>query len=447
MSLSTTGAHALPAPGPMPARRHVSAAPAPAGLAPASPAHAGTAPAHAAPAQAAPAPAAPAHEAVPPPAPVGEWDPVSEAVIDLSAIRENTARLRAQAPGAELCAVVKADGFGHGAEQVARAALSGGATRLGVARLSEGIALRQRGLVAPILSWLNDLPGYAALAASHRIDISVSGLDALRRIGAARAGVSVHLEVETGLHRGGTAPEEWAELVAEAARLESEGALRVEGIWSHLSHAGDGDRLRTAEQDARLGAAIAVATQAGLRPAVTHLASSAGASLIDPERYSMTRVGAGLYGIDELGIGLRPAMTVTAAIVQLKRAPAGAGVSYGHDYVLERPSTLALIPVGYADGLPRLASGRASVGFRGERVPVAGRISMDQIVVDLGDREARVGERVVIFGDGGAGRDGMGAGAPTAAEWAAWSRTLEHEIYCGIGARISRRYVSTFEGE
>lgn len=358
--------------------------------------------------------------------------------MDLAVIAANISRFRELYPEGHICVAVKANAFGHGAAEVARVAMASGASMLGFARLSEALALRASGQDAPMFAWLNDVADHAALAAAADIDISVSGLENLREIASAHSGVAVHLEVETGLNRGGTSPEDWAEFIAEARRFEAAGQIRVRGIWSHLSHASDADISRSRAQDQRLRAAISAAREAGLTPEFTHLANSSGVALIDPTAYNMVRLGAGVYGIDEVGIGLHPAMTLSARVMQTKRVQAGEGVSYGHTYRAPRDTTLALIAVGYADGLPWAAHGRAEVGFAGGRRPVAGRISMDQIMVDMGDLPVAVGDRVTLFGPGAHGE-------PTAAEWAGWAGTLEHEIYCGIGSRINRRYIFSQE--
>ncbi|RLP83791.1 alanine racemase [Mycetocola lacteus] len=359
----------------------------------------------------------------------------AEAIVDLEAIRHNIRTFRAHYPQGKIMAAVKADAFGHGAPASATAALEGGADLLGFARLSEALQLRATGEEAPMFAWLNDVPNFARHARANDIDISVSGLDNLRAVAAENTGVNVHLEVETGLNRGGTVAAEWETLVAEAARFETEGSLSIRGIWSHLSHAGDLDAERTRAQSDRLQQAIQTARAAGLDPEFTHLANSSGVSLIDPSLYNMVRLGAGVYGIDEAGIGLRHAMTLTARVMQVKRAFAGEGVSYSHTYTLERDTTLALIAVGYADGLPWAAAGKAEVWLGGKRRRVAGRISMDQIMVDLGDDPVAEGDTAILFGPGTQGE-------PTVSEWAAWAGTLEHEIYCGIGARINRRYIN-----
>jgi alanine racemase len=211
------------------------------------------------------------------------------------------------------------------------------------------------------------------------------------------------------------------------------GAVTVRGIWSHLSHGDAQDAVQSRKQLQLLRTGITLARRAGLQPTVIDLANSAGAITLDAPDCNLVRIGAGLYGIDELGIGLRPAMRLVSKLAQVRRIPAGEGVSYGHDYVADCDTTVALVPLGYADGIRRVAVGQASVLCRGVRMPVIGRIAMDQFVVDAGDVPVEPGEPVTIFGDGTDGE-------PTAEDWAGWAGTIPHEIYCGIGTRVQRRY-------
>lgn len=357
---------------------------------------------------------------------------LAEAVIDLSVVRDNVQTIHKHLrPGTEVLAVVKADAFGHGAVQVARAAVEAGATWLGVARADEALQLRAAGLTVPILTWLYDATELLLLA---DIDMSVSTVAELHQVVSAPNVHNVQLKLDTGLHRGGSAPDQWIELTRAAARYEALGAVRVRGIWSHLSHGDELDASHSRRQLELLRTGVALARRAGLVPEVVHLANSSGAITLDAPDCNLVRIGAALFGIDEVDAGVRPPMRLVTKVARVRRIRAGEGVSYGHDYVASRDTTIALIPLGYADGIPRIAAGQASVLCRGVRMPVLGRITMDQFVVDAGELPIEPGEPVTVFGDGSDGE-------PTAADWADWSGTIPHEIYCGLGPRVPRRYV------
>jgi alanine racemase len=352
--------------------------------------------------------------------------------VDLAAVARNTRTLADRAAG-ELMAVVKADGFGHGAVDVARTALAHGATRLGVTSLAEAWALRDAGLVAPVLSWLNPVDADFPAAAVRDVDVAVPSLAHLAAVAAGPGRNRVHLHIDTGMARDGAEPEEWAALCRAARHAEVRGQVEVVGVMGHLGCADDPADECNARGRTRFAWAVEVARGVGLRPRDRHLAATA-ATLTDPRaHHTMSRVGAGLVGIDPSGTTpLAPALTLTAPLVQVRRARAGTPVGYGHAHRTSHATRLGLLPLGYADGLPRVASGRAEVLVRGSRRPVVGRISMDQVVVDLGATGAEVGESVTVFGPGGAGE-------PTVAEWATWADTIEHEIVTGIGARVPRR--------
>lgn len=371
---------------------------------------------------------------------------LAEARIDVAAIAANARWFLDRAEGAALMAVVKADGFGHGAVPVSHAALDAGAAWLGVARLREGLSLRAAGVAAPILAWLLE-PAWVRDAVERRIDLaasSVADLDRIAGSGAARR-AEVQLKLDTGLHRAGATMDEWPAVVAHAARLEHHGRIHVRGIWSHLSHGDVPGDPRTPRQARTLATGIDIAHAAGLRPEVTHLANSGGVIQAGRAGCSMVRVGAGLYGIEVMppadrtkpaqgASGLRPAMRVVTRVVGVRSVAAGEGVGYGHATVIPRATCLALVPMGYADGLPRIAGPHARM-LVGDRVArVVGRISMDQAILDVGVRPVRIGDPVTVIGDG---RDE----APIAADWARWSGTIPHEILTGIGARVVRRCV------
>ncbi|WP_239126745.1 alanine racemase [Asanoa siamensis] len=364
---------------------------------------------------------------------------LAEAVIDLGAIAANVRTIGA-VTRTDVMAVVKADGFGHGAAAAARAALDGGATWLGVTSSAEALALRAGGITAPILSWLHrpDEDFGPLLAAG--VDVSVSTVPHLRSVAAAAARCGqtamVQLKVDTGLSRNGARADEWGDLVALARAYETAGSVRVRGVWSHLQDADQPGSPLVRRQVSAFRAAVRVARAAGLDPVLLHLANSAAALTAPATRFDICRVGLAVYGVEPVGhanFGLRPAMTLRSSVVNLKRVPAGTGVSYGPDHVTGAPTTLALVPVGFADGLPRSAEGRAEVLVGGGRCPVVGRITMDQVVVDVGDRPVRLGDTVTLFGPGTAGE-------PTAADWARWAGTNPNDILTGIGARVARRY-------
>ncbi|WP_127503944.1 alanine racemase [Actinoplanes solisilvae] len=360
---------------------------------------------------------------------------LAEAIVDLDAIAHNT-RLLAEAVGnAQLMAVVKANGFGHGATAIARTALAGGASWLGVTSLSEALELRAQGITAPLLMWLYAPDEDLARATEHDIDVSVSSVAALEKLAAGRP-ANVHLKADTGLSRAGATADEWPHLITAAARLQDRGRVRVRGIWSHLAHAENPADPALRRQLDAFADARAQAAAGGVVAPLTHLANSAAALQLPATHFDLVRAGIALYGIEPVTgreFGLRPAMTLRATVILTKRVPAGSGVSYGPDHVTDRETTLALVPVGFADGVPRAAAGRAEVNVRGINCPVIGRIAMDQIVVDVGSLPVRAGDAVTVFGPGAAGE-------PTVADWARWAGTNPHEILTGVGPRVPRRY-------
>ena len=352
--------------------------------------------------------------------------------IDLAAVAANTRLLAARANGS-LMAVVKADGLGHGAVDVARTALAHGATSLGVTSLAEAWPLRDAGLTAPVLSWLNPVDADFAEAVRRDVAVAVPGLEHLAAVAAAPGRARIHLQIDAGMARDGAAPSAWPRLCRAARRAELRGEVEVVGLMGHLGCSDDPDDTCNRLGRSRFAWALESARACALRPAQRHLAATA-ATLTDPlSHHTMSRVGAGLVGIDpSRTTTLHPPMTLTAPLVSVRRVRAGTPVGYGHGYRTPLGTFLGLVPLGYADGLPRAASGRAEVQHRGRRRPVVGRISMDQLVVDLGEAGGEPGDVVTVFGPGGAGE-------PTVAEWAAWADTLEHEIVTGIGGRVARR--------
>jgi alanine racemase len=371
----------------------------------------------------------------------------SVAEVDLDAIRANVGELARRAGRAQVMAVVKADGYGHGLLPSARAALDGGAGWLGVAFVEEALALRAGGVDAPVLAWLIGPEDDLVPAVTLDIDLSASAEWALERIATAarEAGLParVHLKVDSGLGRAGAAAADWPRLCELAAKLAAEAVLEVVGVWSHLAYADAPGHPTIARQHAAYVEALGVAEAAGLRPQLRHLANSAATLALPELHYDLVRPGVAVYGLSpgpKVGaareLGLRPAMRVRTQVALVKQAPAGQGVSYGHRYTTTGSTRLALVPLGYADGVPRHATNVGPVQVRGRRLTVSGTVCMDQFVVDVGDLDVSVGDDVVLFGPGDDGE-------PTAEDWADAIGTINYEIVTRIGARVPRRYVET----
>ncbi len=376
-----------------------------------------------------------------------------EAVIDLAALRHNVRALRGAAGGAAMMTVVKADGYGHGMQQVARAARAAGADWLGVATLGEALALRAGGDGGRVLCWLA-VPG-EAYDDAVRAEVDVTAYEPAQVAAiAAAAGRSgrrarLQLKVDTGLSRGGATAEDWPELLRVARAEEREGRVVVTGIWSHLAAADEPRHPANDAQEAAFLRALDQAEAAGVRPEVRHLANSAATLLRPSARFDLVRCGIASYGLHPApreggDPGLVPAMTVRGRLVQTKALAAGAGVSYGHTWTAPEATTVGLVPAGYGDGVPRHASSVAETWVAGRRRPIRGRVCMDQLVVDLGGEELGAGEPVVLFGTGAGGE-------PTAQEWAEACGTISYEIVTRIGGnagRLARRYVdSAGDGE
>ena len=362
---------------------------------------------------------------------------IREARIDLGAVRSNLGVLRELSAPALTMAVVKANAYGHGALGVSQAVVDAGADWLGVADLDEALALRSAGIEAPMLAWLHGAETDFAPAVEAGIDLGVSSLDQLERAAASGDHVFVQLKLNTGLSRNGFEPADAPAAFVRAAELESEGRLRVRGIFSHLSNSSrDDDDAQLAE----FTSLVHAATAAGLTPELRHLAATEAAIVRPVLRFDLVRVGIGLYGLpaaddlDVVALGLRPVMELTGTVAAVRRVPPGAGVSYGFTHRIERETTLALVPLGYADGVPRHASNRAQVSIGGIRYPVVGRIAMDQFLIDVGDDAVKTGDRVVLWGDGS-------TGVPSAEEWATWADTINYEIVTRVGPRVPRVFV------
>ncbi len=371
----------------------------------------------------------------------------TEARVDLSAVRHNVGVLAERAAsGAGVMAVVKADGYGHGLVPTARAAVEGGAAWLGVAFLEEALALRAASLDVPILAWLTTPGEDLRPAVAGGIDLGVYSTAELATAAAAAAvtGVTarVQLKADTGLARGGAQPTDWPELCEAAARSEADGTVKVTGLWSHFAFADGGpDHPTNSRQTAVFREALVIAAEAGLRPEVRHLANSAATLTAPATHFDLVRPGLAVYGLSpvpQLGspsqFGLRPAMTLASTVALTKAVPAGAGVSYLHRYVTAAATTLALVPLGYADGIARGATNIAQVQLGGARRTIAGTVCMDQFVLDVGADPVQAGDEVLLFGPGDAGE-------PTAQDWADWLGTINYEIVTRIGARVPRTYV------
>ncbi|MFD4408979.1 alanine racemase [Streptomyces sp. NPDC058251] len=373
----------------------------------------------------------------------------ARAEIDLAALRANVRTLRAHAPSAAVMAVVKSDAYGHGAVPCARAARQAGATWLGTATPEEALALRAAGLDGRIMCWLWTPGGPWKQAIEADLDVSVSGMWALREVARAARDAGrrarVQLKADTGLGRGGCQPADWPELVAAALSAEAEGLLDVTGLWSHFACADEPGHPSIQAQLTLFREMVAYAEEQGVRPEVRHIANSPATLTLPETHFDLVRTGIAVYGISpspELGtpadFGLRPVMTLSASLALVKHVPAGHGVSYGHHYITPGDTTLGLVPVGYADGIPRHASGTGPVLVGGKWRTIAGRVAMDQFVVDLGGDEPEPGAEAILFGPGDRGE-------PTAEDWARAAGTIAYEIVTRIGTRVPRVYVKVNE--
>lgn len=373
--------------------------------------------------------------------------------VDLAAISDNVRVLRERAGGAELMAVVKADAYGHGLVPSARAALAGGACALGVAQPSEALALRAAGVRAPVLTWLVAPGTDLTPLVEAGVEVAASAPWVLDELAAAARATGVEavcqLKVDTGLGRNGAfglpvsegRRTDWGELVDRAAALQAEGAVRPRGVFTHFSYADAPTHPTVRGQQDVFADAVRVAEQAGLQLEVRHMSNSAATLTTPGATWDMVRPGLSVFGLSpvpDLGtaadFGLRPAMRATARAAVTKRVPGGQGVSYGHTYLTTGETTLVDVPLGYADGIPRHASGTGPVQIRGQRFTVSGRVCMDQFVVDVGDLPVEPGEEVVLFGTG---EDGE----PTAQDWADAAGTISYEIVTRFGPRVPRVYV------
>ncbi|QKE85745.1 alanine racemase [Arthrobacter sp. NEB 688] len=382
-----------------------------------------------------PAPTAPARASAPTGA--SAW-----VTVDAAAIRDNVAELVRRSAPAQVMAVVKADAYGHGLVTAARAALAGGAAWLGVAQLAEALALRAAGVTAPVLTWIYPPQADLGAALDAGIDLTVGSrwnLDAVVAVARERGTTAdVQAKVDTGLGRGGVLTD-WSEFTTALAVAVAEGAVRVTGTWSHFAWADAPQHPTVRAQQERFGEAVSELEAAGVDPGLRHLANSA-ATLTNPSaHFDLVRPGLAVYGLSpvpDLGspadFGLREAMRVTARLTQVKRARAGQGVSYGHEYTTDRDTVLGLVPMGYADGVPRHAGNAGPLQVHGRRHTIAGRVCMDQVVLDLGpDFDGAPGDEVTLLGRGADGE-------PTAQDWAEAAGTINYEVITRMAPRLPR---------
>lgn len=368
---------------------------------------------------------------------------IAEAVIDLDAIAHNVGVLRDHAGSAAVMAVVKADGYGHGATRVSRSALAAGATELGVATIDEALALRGDGISAPILAWLHPPGTDFARALRADVQVAVSSvrqfgevLDAVERTGITAV---VTVKIDTGLNRNGVSAAEYPTMLEALRRAQSDETVRLRGLMSHMVYADEPDHPTNNLQAQRFSDMLAQARSAGVHYEIAHISNSSSAMSRPDLAYDMIRPGIAVYGlspIPERGqMGLIPAMTLRCPVALVKSVQAGDGVSYGHIWVADRDTTVALMPIGYADGVWRALSGRFDVLINGRRRPNVGRVCMDQFVVDLGpgDTGVREGDTAILFGPGTDGE-------PTAQDWADILDTIHYEVVTSPRGRVTRVY-------
>jgi len=374
----------------------------------------------------------------------------AEAIINLGAIASNIKHLMAIS-GKPALAVVKADAYGHGLVPVAKQALDAGATWLGVALLEEAIALRENGITAPIIAWLTPISDDFESAVRNEIDIAVPSLEHLHRI--IDSGINVgktpriHLEVDTGMSRGG-ALLEWSELIEAAANAQASGKLKIIGIWSHFARADEPGNDFNRVQRERFIAAVAEAKAVGINPDVIHLSNSAATINDSDSHFDLVRLGISMYGLspdvktmgNSIELNLKPALTLRAKIHLIKEVPAGSQVGYGGTAITKVDTKLAIIAMGYADGVPRNANAQVGVLIGNKMSPIIGRVSMDQFVVDLGkESQARAGDWAYLIGSE-KGHSYTSDSYYTADSWAAACGTINYEIVTRLGPRVKRVY-------
>lgn len=368
----------------------------------------------------------------------------AEAVVDLAAIAHNVRVLREHAGSSQLMTVVKADGYGHGDTQVARAALAAGATELGVATISEALALRRDGITAPVLAWLHPPGTDFAPALQSDVQLALASPRQLHELLAAAklTGVTANItvKVDTGLRRNGVSAAEYPSMLTALRRAVADEAIRLRGIMSHLAYGDEPDNPFNDVQARRLADMRDEARTQGVHFEIAHLSNSPAAMTRPDLAYDMVRTGIAVYGLSPIpergDMGLRPAMTLKCPVALVRSVPAGDGVSYGHTWIADRDTTLALLPIGYADGVFRTLSGRMSVLINGRLRPNVGRVCMDQFVVDLGPDAGDVseGDEAILFGPGTDGE-------PIAQDWADVLGSIHYEVVTSPRGRVVRTYL------
>ena len=361
----------------------------------------------------------------------------AEVSVDLEAIAHNISVVRGNST-AEVLAVVKANAYGHGLVPVAKKALESGATWLGVALLEEAFELRAAGITAPIIAWLTPPGSDFEAAIQQNIDLSIPSIDLLHEISEASKQIGkkarVHLEVDTGMTRGGIL-EEWDEILPQL----KECGLEIVGLWTHFARADEPTSDYTDKQLHTFTNRLAELKSAGITPKYIHHSNSAASIRELGDAHNILRIGIALYGLspdctfmgNSESLSLRPAMSISAKLQLVKTVPAGSPVGYGGSAVTTARTTLGIVTMGYSDGIPRNADSTAGVTYKGVRAPIIGRVSMDQFVVDLGpDSPARAGEEVQVIGADGYSAD----------DWAKASGTINYEIVTRIAARVPRIY-------
>ena len=366
--------------------------------------------------------------------------------IDLTALETNVALLKQHSNNSELMAVVKANAYGHGLVECAKAAVRGGADWLAVAVPREALILRDNQITAPILSWLIDLDDDFEKLIDNSIDIGVSTALQLHKIVEAATNINkparIHVKIDTGLGRNGSTFADLPELLALCKEFDTLGLLKVVGVMSHLAYADEPDNPTIAVQIDNFKLAVDLMRSMGIDPVVIHLANSA-ASLALPDTYmNLIRPGLGIYGLFpnvELqvknSIPLKPVMKLKAKVAMVKEVPAGQGVSYSHQYVTKGNTKLALIPLGYADGIPRSASNTGPVMINNEVFTISGRVCMDQFVVDIGDARVSAGDTAILFGD-------PEQGEPSVNDWAEAAGTINYEILARMSPLLPRIFIT-----
>ena len=368
----------------------------------------------------------------------------ARAEINLAAIAENLKLIKSKT-SAQVLAVVKADAYGHGLINVAKAAEKSGADWLGTALLEEGIALRNGGITKPIISWLTPIGEDFRTAINLDIDLSVSSIELLNEVILVGKSINkvprVHIEIDTGMNRGGFG-DDWGLLLPEIVKAVKANEIKAIGIWSHFARADEPNEVMNKTQLDLFTQKVKQLNDAGVSPEFIHIANSAASLSNEAAHKNIIRWGIGLYGLspdvinmgDSKSLGLKPAMKLFAKLQLVKAVKAGQSVGYGGTAITKSDTKLGVVTLGYADGVPRNANHSAGIFVAGKRAPIIGRVSMDQFVVDLGaDSLAKTGDEVIVFGDGSQGEY-------TIDEWAKACGTINYEIVTRIGVRVPRIY-------